>query len=166
MKFSISHELNVSADQLWKDLFHPDMEKSVSVATKLKEFFVDTKDEGSTLRRNVRVVPNVELPGALKAVLGNTIGYREVDVVPKSGPMEYKWTVTTDAIPDKISIGGTFRVEPLGPTRCKRIISGDVTVKIFGLGGLAEKFIISQLEENYEMVAKEQERWFKQQNKA
>ncbi len=166
MKFSIAHELSVSAEQLWKLLFHPDLENAVTAATRLKEFAVVTKEDGNILRRDVRVTPNIELPGPLKALVGDAIGYREVDLVPKSGPMEYKWTVTPDALTGKILIGGTFRVDPLGSNRCKRVIAGDVTVKIFGLGGLAEKFIVSQLEETYGVIAKEQDRWIRQHGNA
>jgi hypothetical protein len=166
VKFSITHDYNVSADQLWKYLFDPALEKSVAVATNLKEFVVTPKDDGATLRRSVRVTPDIELPGPLKKLVGGAIGYNEIDIVPKNGPMEYKWDVTPDALPGKIHIGGVFRVEPTGANRCRRTIAGEVTVKVFGLGGLAEKFIISQLEETYGVVAQEQDRWIRQQSNA
>ena len=165
MKFSIVHELAVPADKLWENLFEPELEASVKQAIKLSEFRVlESKDAGNLTLRKVHVHPDIPLPGPLKAVF-KSLGYTEEDRIAKTG-MQYDFSVTPDSMADKIHIGGNFKVEPLGADRCRRTLSGEVTIKIFGVGKLAEKFAIDELDKNYAQVAREQERWIKAKGRA
>ena len=53
---------------------------------------------------------------------------------------------------DKFLASGQFRFEAIdGGVR--RIMEGDITVKIFGVGGLAEKVIVSEVESSYDRAA-------------
>jgi hypothetical protein len=161
MKFNIVHEYNVPADKLWQYNFDPECEAAVVKATGLQEFKVgESKDAGSVTVRRVHVIPNVVLPGAVKAVIGNTLGYTEEDRISKTA-MQYDFTVTPDTLADKMHTSGVFKVEPLGPGRCKRTLAGEVNVKIFGVGKVLEKFVCDELEKSYATVAREQERWIK-----
>jgi hypothetical protein len=161
MKFEISHELGVSAEALWKNNFNPDLEAVIQKEIRLQEYKVDSKKQGATTIRSVRVVPTVDMPTVLKKAIGaDTIGYVEEQRIPAKG-MHYEWKTTADKLTDKIDIHGTFRVEPLGPDRCKRTFEGEARVRIFGVGGLAEKFLVSELERQYGQVAGIQERWIK-----
>ena len=161
MKFSITHDYNISADDLWKHLFDPELEASVKQAADLAEFDVKSRKEGDLLIRDVRVLPNIDLPGPLRKVFGDSIGYREEDRVPQDGSMEYSWKARPDTLADKVKMEGVFRVEPIDEGRCRRVIEGEVQVKIFGVGGMAEKFMLGELKKSYAKVAAEQERWIK-----
>lgn len=159
MKFRIVHDVNVAADKYWQYLFDPALEASVAKATNLAEFRVmESGDQGGVFVRKVHVIPDVVLPGPLKKLLGDSVGYTETDRAPQGG-MQYDWVAIPDAIADKARISGVFKIEAAGEDRSRRTIEGEVEVKIFGIGKLAEKFVIDELEKNYAKVAREQGRW-------
>lgn len=161
MKFRIVHDVNVPAEKYWQYLMDPELEAAVAKVTNLAEFRVfEAGDQGGLFVRKVHVIPDVVLPGALKKIIGDTIGYTQTDRVPK-GVTYYDWTAIPDAIADKAKISGKFTVESTGEGRSRRTIEGDVDVKIMLVGKLAEKFVIDELEKNYAKVAREQERWIR-----
>jgi hypothetical protein len=54
---------------------------------------------------------------------------------------------------DKITIEIAMWTEPSGENKLRRIVEGTVTAKIFGVGGMLEKKMISDLERSYEKTA-------------
>lgn len=158
MKFKIVHELAVPAEKLWQYLFDAEMEKAASSKVTSEYKVIEEKEVNGITERTVRTIPNVVLPGPIKKLFGDQIGYRQFDRIPKEGT-RYSFTVVPDMFADKITVAGDFIVEPLGPDRCRRTIAGDVIVKIFGVGGLIEKFVVAELDKNYATVAREQEKF-------
>lgn len=161
MHFRIEHQLGVSAPDYWRFLFDPELEVAVKQAAGLKRFDVKTRHEGAAMVREVEVLPNIEVPAMIAKLVGDNIGYHETDRVPKTGAMRYEWLVVSHALPDKLAMGGSFVVEPAGSRCCQRVIEGEVKVKIFGVGGIVEKFIVFEVEKTYAIVAREQERWIR-----
>lgn len=161
MKFRIVHDVNVPAEKYWQYLMDPELEAAVAKALNLAEWRVhDAGDKGGRFERKVHVVPDVVLPGPLKKLVGDSIGYTQTDMVPKTGT-RYDWTAIPDALSDKAAITGVFAIEAAGDARSRRIIEGEVKVKIFAIGGMVEKFVIDELEKNYLKAAREQERWIR-----
>lgn len=161
MKFRVVHEVNVPADKYWQYLMDPELEAAVAKALNLAVWQVyDAGDQGGRFVRKVHVVPDVVLPGPLKKLVGESIGYTQTDMVPKTGT-QYEWTAVPDALADKASMTGTFAIEPAGEGRARRTIAGEVNVKIFAIGGMVEKFVVDELEKNYLKAAREQERWIR-----
>ena len=85
--------------------------------------------------RKIRVVPKVNLPGALQKLVGDSFAYEEHGTLDR-GKNEWSWRM----VPRKeiIATRGKTRVEPVGDGQCRR--SDEVTIegKIFGLGGIIE----------------------------
>jgi hypothetical protein len=61
--------------------------------------------------------------------------------------------VKPNALADKLSIKGEMWTEPAGEGKIRRIFKADVTCKIFGIGGMIEKRIVSDLEKSYDKAA-------------
>ena len=162
MKFNNIYDYDVAAESLWRNLFNPEMEAAMKKAADLLQWNVTTVKEGGKSVRTVKVLPSIELPGAIKKIVGEKIGYTETDWVPLTGDMFYDWSVRSDAVGDKMTMTGIFKVESLGENRCRRTIAGDINVKIFGVGGLLEKFMVSEMEKMYAKIAVAQEQWLKQ----
>lgn len=163
MKFKIVDELNVPAKHFWNHLFTTEMEAVIREGGNLEEYHAEVTEEPTILHRRVRTVPRLDMPGALKKVVGSdTLGYIEEQKVPKDGTMEYQWESIPDKLADKSYTGGNFKVEPLGEDRCRRTIEGEVKVKIFGVGTLAEKYIVGEMEKTYHAVATAQEKYVKE----
>jgi Protein of unknown function (DUF2505) len=85
--------------------------------------------------RKIRVVPKVNLPGALQKLVGDSFAYEEHGTLDRA-KNEWSWRM----VPRKeiIATRGKTRVEPVGDGQCRR--SDEVTIegKIFGLGGIIE----------------------------
>jgi len=93
-----------------------------------------------------------DLPGALKAVIGDNAGYEERGVFNKK-TRRYQVAVVPNRMSDKISVSVEMWTEPLGETQCKRFARATATAKIFGVGGLLEKKLLADLERSYEKSA-------------
>ena len=58
-------------------------------------------------------------------------------------------------------IGGKFWVEPRGDKRIERICEVDISVNIFGVGGIVEKFVESETRDSYEKATVFTNDWIK-----
>ncbi len=85
--------------------------------------------------RKLRVVPKINLPGALQKLVGDSFAYEEHGTLDR-GKNEWTWRM----VPKKeiIATRGKTRVEAVGDGQCRR--SDEVTIegRIFGLGGIIE----------------------------
>lgn len=114
---------------------------------------LERKEEGETVRRYVRALPPVaDLPGPLKAVIGEGAGYEERGILdrPKN---RYEARVQPNVLGDKVTVSLVFTTEALGEERCRRIVDGSVTARILMVGGLLEQRMISDLKRSYEKSA-------------
>jgi hypothetical protein len=91
--------------------------------------------EQSETARKVRVVPKLNLPGALQKLVGDSFSYEEHGTLDRARN-EWSWRM----VPKKeiIATRGTMRIEPISDTQCRRHDEVTIEGKIFGLGGLIE----------------------------
>jgi len=114
---------------------------------------VKTEEQGDEVRRTIQASPPVgDLPGALKAVVGENAGYEERGVFNKK-THRYQVQVVPNRMSDKITVNVEMWTEAMGDAQCKRFARASATAKIFGVGGLLEKKLLSDLERSYEKSA-------------
>lgn len=112
-----------------------------------------SEEQGDEVRRTIEASPPVgDLPGPLKAVVGDNAGYEERGVFNKK-TRRYQVQVVPNRMADKISVNVEMWTEPLGDKRCKRFAKATATAKIFGVGGMLEKKLLADLERSYEKSA-------------
>jgi hypothetical protein len=102
--------------------------------------------------RSVRMVPDVALPGVIaKLTAGRDIEYRENTVFD---PKTRTARIDIKSIAgDLVKVGGDVRfVEERGGITLH--FDGEVRIRVFGIGGLIEKFIVAQVRERYAAVSK------------
>jgi len=114
------------------------------------------EETANVLRRFIRIEPRVHAPKTIKRILdrqtnGDPFHFDEIRDVPKSG-MQYSWQVLPPIFADKITIAGTFLVEPVNQHRCRRTIHGELTVRVLGVGGILGKFAVAELVKGYGKV--------------
>jgi len=152
----IEHTYNCSEATFWDRLFLDPEYNERLFKTELKFPVwreVSREERGGALHRVVEVVPYVgELPGALKAVIGEGIGYEERGVLDRNAKT-YKVTVVPNKLADKLSVKVDIWTVADGDSRCKRKVRADASVKIFGVGGAIEKRMLSDLERSYQKSA-------------
>lgn len=105
------------------------------------------------MRRVVEVEPYVgNLPGPIKKVLGDSIRYREEGHLDRKAN-SYQLKTVPSKFADKIFVSGKQYTSSLGEKKCRRIFEATIEVKIFGIGSMIEKNIVSDLTKSYEIGA-------------
>jgi hypothetical protein len=153
----IEHIYNCSEDTFWNQIFF-DQEYNRRLFKEALEFPVyeqtEFKETDSEVRRSIKVVPKLgPMPGPLKAVIGEGIGYVENGVLDKK-TRRYTIDITPNKLADKVTIKGKMFTEPKGDGKCNRVFECTVTAKIFGVGGMLEKRVLSDMQESYAKGAK------------
>lgn len=105
------------------------------------------------LSRQVMVHPERQIPGPIaKLTGGQKIGYTE-DLDYVFGSFAGTFSCTPTVMAERVLTAGTFRFEARG-NDVVRIVEGDVTVKVFGVGKIIERFIVTDVERSYEDAAR------------
>jgi hypothetical protein len=148
----VEHTFNCSEATYWDRIFLDPEYNERLFKTELKFPVwreVSREERGGALHRVIEVVPYVgELPAALKAVIGEGIGYQERGVFDRNAK-SYKVTVHPNKLADKLSIKVDQWTVADGDNKCRRKARAEVNVKIFGVGGAIEKRTLSDLERSY-----------------
>tara|TARA_Y100001934_G_scaffold189806_1_gene223756 strand:+ start:678 stop:1187 length:510 start_codon:yes stop_codon:yes gene_type:complete len=151
MKKTIKHRFAVSKNSYWKDVyFNPDYTKSLFLEGMNCESFEVLRQSGSlndTFEREIKSTPRVDLPKALKKVLGDSVSYTESGVFDSTSG-RYVFKITTSALPEKIKISGIYWVEEVAKEEVERVCELTFEVNIFGVGKLVEQFIAQSYLEN------------------
>ena len=119
------------------------------------------EEANNVLTRRVRVSPQREIPGPVAKLLGGrSIDYVE-NVTYTWGSMKGTWVTESTVLADKIESSGTFQFLK-HPQGVLRVVEGEVIVKVFGVGGVAERFIVADVERGYASAASFTNRWLEQ----
>jgi hypothetical protein len=154
--FHVEHDFECSEETYWERVFFdPDYNRRLFMdELRFPQWSVfEEKDEGSRVIRNLRAQPPIEdLPGPLKAVVGDGAGYEERGVYDRQS-RRYDAKVTPNRMADRVTVTITMTTKKIGDNRCRRIVDGSVTAKIFMVGALLEQKMISDLTRSYEKSA-------------
>ena len=153
MRYTIRHIFNTDADTFWgKIFFDPDYNETLFLKhlgfSSYKLLELDKQPDGSVTRR-VECTPKVEIPAAVKKVIGDTASYVETgrfDPKTKRFSVEVQPRVAADRIKTKVSMW----VEPRGDKKIERFVEIENEVKVFGVGKMLEAFIEKQTREVYD----------------
>jgi hypothetical protein len=152
LELRVDHTLECSEDVFWDRVFLDEEYNRTLFVENLKftswrEAKRETKD--GLLHRVVEAVPPIgEVPAALKAVIGQGAGYEERGVLDRA-KKTYRIEVVPNRLADKIEVRLELTTLPVADYRCRRLVRGTVSAKIFAVGGLLEKKLVSDLEKSY-----------------
>jgi len=152
MKFEIAHTFAVTPEQYEAVYFDEAFGVAQCEAVSLGRTLLKLEKTDTRIVRHVRIEPAREIPGPIAKLIGNAkIAYVEeidYDVTKRAA----RWRTVPNIAADKIETAGTFEFLAAG-TGTNRIVRGDITVKVFGLGGVIEKFIVEDVKKSYEKAA-------------
>jgi hypothetical protein len=151
----IEHTFNCSPETFWDKIFFDEEynQRLFVEALRFESWNVARfEDSGDRIVRVVDATPKIDVPAALKKFAEKGLGYRETSIFDKQTRV-LKNTVEPESLKGKLSVGGEIRAEPAGERRCRRIFDLSVEAKVFGVGGMIEKRIISDIQDNYEKAA-------------
>lgn len=153
MKFTCRNIFNTDADTYWsKIFFDPEYNRGVYVDTlqfKKWELVELTGEEGTVRTRKQNLEPKSDAPAVVQKLVGGSISYVEEG---RFDPSSRIWTyqIRLSKLSDKVTISGKFWVEPRGDKRIERLCDVDISVNIFGVGGVVEKFVEKETRDSYE----------------
>jgi hypothetical protein len=166
MKFTIAHEFDCDAKTYWEIFFDLDYQKEMYSGLNIKERTVLLFEEDDReIRRKIKVVPQRDLPGALKSLLKGDLGYIEHNVYHK-GKDVMDVRIEPTLMADRFKMSAEFRVVTLGPKRCRREFVGEIKVGVPLLGGKIEDLVMSDVRKSYDQAAVTTARWVAQKSKA
>lgn len=155
ISFEVRHKFDVDADTFWdKVFFDEEYNRRLYIeALGFRSFEVeklDRRDDGTVTRR-IRLVPQEDAPGPIKKILGGEFAYIEEG---SFDPQKKLWTyrIQPSTMADKVDTHGQFWVEPTAGG-VERVCTVNLSVKVFGVGKLAEGFIEKQTRKNYDLAA-------------
>jgi hypothetical protein len=164
-EFKTEHVFECSEDTFWDKVFFDDdynrrMFKDALEFPVYEQLKNDEDDK--EVRRSINVVPKLgPMPGPLKAVIGDGLGYREDGVYDKK-TRHYKMVITPNKLAEKMTIKGELYTKPKGDKQCTRVFECTVVAKIFGVGGMLEKRVLSDMETSYDKAAVFTNQWLKE----
>ena len=161
MRFTIRHTVDTDVDSFWEMFFAEDYNEAMFTGalnfSVYRVLSLTREDDGSVARRTENAPP-LELPPAVKRVLGDMSTYIEEGRFNASSK---RWTadVKPSTMADKIRTHVEVWCEPRGDKRCERIAEVETTVKVFGIGKVMEKIIEQQTRQAYDQSAVFTNKW-------
>ena len=162
MKYTIEDTFDVSVARYWEAFFDDAYGAALWPALDIKceRIKFERIGEGDALEihREQKLIPNREVPALMQKFVKGGFSYVERNHY-KARDSAMRTVTTPGFMADKITTGGLYRVEALGPTRCKRIWEGEVDVSIPLLGGKVEKMLVDEVRESYRKATEFTRRW-------
>jgi hypothetical protein len=155
MKFTMRHPIDTDEATFWGKLFFDDeyTRRLFREGLEMRQFdLLELREEpGGAKVRKVRMLPKDEPPLPVRKLLGEPVSEEE----GRFDPAARKWTfkVTPHKLADKIKISGEITFSPLGAGKCERVTNINISVDIFGLGGIVEGFIEKTVRDSYDRSA-------------
>lgn len=167
MKFTIRHPYAIEPDAFWRELFFDRAynEKMYLEGLRFEGFEIleETSPPDGRRTRKVRVKPRFDAPAAIRGVVGDSMSYVEEGRLETAGPNAPRWIskVLPSALADKTKVTAEMWLERTGPGQSDRVANFEVEVKMFGVGGMVEKFLEKSMRENYQKAADFTNQWIR-----
>jgi hypothetical protein len=152
MKSVIRDSFPISADTFWRDVFfaHDFQERLYKEALGCAkvEVIEDSGDAAGPRSRRVAFHQPIDAPGPIRKLFGDTTRMEERGTFdPKT--KRWRFEVIPERMADKIRITGETWVEATADGKIERVCELDLSVSIFGIGSMVEKFMATTTAESY-----------------
>ncbi|MEN0064718.1 MAG: DUF2505 domain-containing protein [Myxococcota bacterium] len=146
-KLHVENHLPTSAKEAWEVFESDEYKERLREQTNIKQEILETRTEGNIEIRRIRTEPDRELPGMVASAIGTKkLSYVQENRFDRaSGRME--WSVELDGIGDRVTVKGVTTCVPDGDG-CKRVVDGEITVKVPLVGGQIEKAVVAEFEKS------------------
>ncbi|MCA9651417.1 MAG: DUF2505 domain-containing protein [Myxococcales bacterium] len=160
LEFTLRHTIDCNPARFWELFLDADWTQALFDDGLNFRCEVGPVEEvaGGVRRREMRVVPKVDLPGPVAKLFGDKLGYTERARLDTAKEV-WSYELTLNMLADKIRLGGEMTLEPRGDERVTRVSKMWVEAKIFGIGGLVEKAAEKNMRDGWDKSAVWMNRW-------
>lgn len=159
MKFKCDHRFrNITLAQYEALYFDEAFNEALCKSVNLQRTVLKLDRSPQRIHREVKVSPDRDVPAPVAKIIGSSkLEYTEhVDYT--FGSFHGTWVTISSVLTDKVDTRGTMAFSADG-TGVRRVIDGDINVKIFAVGGIIEKFIVADVEKSFENAAAFTQKW-------
>lgn len=149
VKFVIQHELPMSVEQFWAEIFGSEEFNRALYIDHLRFGYELELWNPATGRRRARVWPTNNVPKAFARVLGDKISFVEEGTCDED-LHRYHFRVVPSTLPERIQVNGTVVTAPLSDRTCERTVTFEIEARMFGIGHVIESFLERTTREQYE----------------
>lgn len=160
---TLRHEIDCDVDTYWAKIFFDEKFNEALFVEDLgfKRTLEELKEDDAKITRRVYVEPPTgNLPGPLKKVVGDKLGYTEVGTLDRT-TKKYSFKATPSTMAEKTKIFGDLWCEAKGDKKCVRVVKMTVEVKVMLVGGMVEDRIVADLRTSYDKGAVFTNNWIK-----
>ena len=159
MYFKLEHSLPASIHHAWSTIMSEEFFAKSYAQSGIERTLLSSEDRDGKTYSVVRVKVLDPMPKVAAKVLGTTqLQWTQQQVVDNAThTMHWKINIPNTK---QVSAQGTFRLLSSG-AECKRVVDGDVNVKIPLVGRKAEEHVCAKLRESYEASARFTQDWLR-----
>ena len=149
VRFSIEHVLQASEERFWADIFRSEEFNRALYIGHLGFGYELESWDPVTCHRRARISPVTNVPKPLTNLLGGEISLVE-DGSCDEAARRYDFRIIPSRLHERIGVKGRVETTPLTDRTCRRIVSFEIEVRMFGIGHVIESFLETTTREQYE----------------
>lgn len=159
MRFDIEHTITgITVADFERLYFDEPFNMALCDHLKLTRRLIRRDEQDGHIYREVAIVPAREVPAPVAKIVGpDALHYTET-LDYRLGTGAGTWSTTPGAMPGKITSDGRLHIEDAAGSVCRRV-EGHVTVRLFGVGKMIERFIVADVERGYAEAAAFMQQW-------
>lgn len=149
MKLHIENSFPADPRTIWDLFISRDFESRLEEASGvIYETLSEEMVDGVECRR-VKVTAKKDLPRIVAKALGSgRLSYTQVTYLDRDTHI-LEWEVIPMAMSDQVTAKGVTMIVPEEDGGCRRVVDGNVSVRIPLVGGAIEKAIVREVEDSY-----------------
>jgi hypothetical protein len=160
--FAIAHEFDIPLDALELAVLSPDLVHKFSATAHQRGAGIEKITEQSrslengVLERVWHYQAHVRLPGFARGYVTPEMTAWDEQTVYEMSKHRGRWTVVPDVKPEwrkYFSATGTYAIEPLGDGRSRRLVEGDIDLRLRVVGHVAERLMFGEVKKAFESEA-------------
>ena len=156
MRFAIEHRFEVDLATFESHLNHPDLLARLrrEVPGLADRALLDARAEGPIRTWRFRVRSNEDIPSPARKFLRPDLLSWVEESTYDDRTHAFRWRTVPDHFGEFVEASGTASLAPDGPSAVRRVIEGEVRVRVPLFAGTIESAIVLRLRRSYEAVAR------------
>ena len=145
MKLHLESDLSFDPATAWSIFESPEFEARLEDATDLVCTLLEERMEGAIKVRRLKYESKRDLP----AIAGKALGMKRLTYEQHNRfdaeKSALSWKVVLPVLTDRVSVSGVTTILPT-PTGARRVVDGDIEVRMRLVGGQIEKAVVAEFE--------------------
>jgi uncharacterized protein DUF2505 len=157
--FQIVHDFACDPPRYWEVFFDEAYNVDLYRQIKVKErTMLERKEDDASIHWRVKIMPERDLPGVIKKIVGGDLGYTEISTYYK-GKDYIDVRVEPTLMKERTKIAARYTLKSLEPGRVRRTFEGDIDVDLPLVGRKIEATVLDDMKKSYDVAARVTAAW-------